>query len=193
MNFKNKKIVILGTILVLGAAIIYAGEQSKNNTQIIAANNVSKISTATSITEKKAISTALAKSGGGTVIGYSIENNHNIVKHEVDIINGKYKYEIEINDTNGEIIKYEKKQINNNRDETYVKQLMSSSKMNLDDAKNLAIKTAGGGNIYSYEIDVEHGQLYYDIDVINGYTKYDLEISALTGEIVSSKERSVKY
>ena len=70
---------------------------------------------------------------------------------------------------------------------------MSSSKMNLDDAKNLAIKTAGGGNIYSYEIDVEHGQLYYDIDVINGYTKYDLEISALTGEIVSSKERSVKY
>lgn len=193
MKFKNKKLTILGTILVLGAVIIYAGEQTRNNTQIIAANNIRKIPVSTNITEKKAISTTLTKSGGGTVTAYSIENNRSIMKHEVEVVNGKYKYEIEINDANGEIIKYEKKQINNNRDEAYIKQLISGSKTNLDDAKKIAIQTAGGGSIYSYELDIEHGQLYYDIDVINGYTKYDLEISALTGEVVYSKERSIKY
>ncbi len=178
MELKNKKIIALTVIfvLVLGTAVIYVGGILKNNNEneiIMTSKDSEKVPViALNLSEKEAIDMAMEVSGGGTVVEYSVKNRRYEAKHEIEILNGKSKYEIKIDDNDSEIIEYEKDRINGSRDENYIKDLVLSSKINIDDAKKKVMEKTGGGLIFSYELHVNNGKLYYDIEVANGVKKH---------------------
>src|SRR5690606_31020132 len=63
----------------------------------------------------------------------------------------------------------------------------NTSKKNIiskDEAKNIALKKAGG-KVEEIELEKENNKLIYEIEVENGQYEYEFRIDAVTGKILS--------
>ena len=60
-------------------------------------------------------------------------------------------------------------------------------------AKDIALKEAQGGQITKFKLDRENGRMVYEIEVINGNIEKDYEIDAETGAIVKLEQEQKNH
>ena len=60
-------------------------------------------------------------------------------------------------------------------------------------AKDIALKEAQGGQITKFKLDRENGRMVYEIEVMNGNIEKDYEIDAETGAIVKLEQEQKNY
>lgn len=72
-------------------------------------NNTTSNQTTTNniISNEEAQNIALNKTGGGYLVKCELDHDDNMMVYEIEVKNGNYEYEIDINASNGEILKYE--------------------------------------------------------------------------------------
>ncbi len=123
--------------------------------------------------------------------------------YEVELNDGTYKYEIDINMTSGKVMDFEKEQIykhqENNNDTTNKTQSSSSNTTNkkttskekyisANEAKKIALKHAKAKEsdvvFENVKRDLEDGKMVYEIDFIYNKKEYEYEIDAKKGNII---------
>ena len=60
-------------------------------------------------------------------------------------------------------------------------------------AKDIALKEAQGGQITKFKLDREKGRMVYEVEVMNGNVENDYEIDAETGAIVKLEQEQKNY
>lgn len=72
-------------------------------------NNTTSNQTTTNniISNEEAQNIALNKTGGGYLVKCELDHDDNMMVYEIEVKNGNYEYEIDINASNGDILKYE--------------------------------------------------------------------------------------
>ncbi|MDC7955561.1 PepSY domain-containing protein [Fusobacterium simiae] len=60
-------------------------------------------------------------------------------------------------------------------------------------AKDIALKEAQGGQITRFNLDRENGRMVYEVEVMNGNVEKDYEIDAETGAIVKLDQEQKNY
>ena len=60
-------------------------------------------------------------------------------------------------------------------------------------AKDIALKEAQGGQITRFNLDRENGRMVYEVEVMNGNVEKDYEIDAETGAIVKMEHEQKNY
>ena len=60
-------------------------------------------------------------------------------------------------------------------------------------AKDIALKEAQGGQITKFKLDRENGRMVYEIEVMNGNIERDYEIDAETGAIVKLEQEQKNH
>ena len=60
-------------------------------------------------------------------------------------------------------------------------------------AKDIALKEAQGGQITKFKLDKEKGRMVYEVEVMNGNVEKDYEIDAETGAIVKLEQEQKNY
>ncbi|MFV0395043.1 MAG: PepSY domain-containing protein, partial [Coprobacillaceae bacterium] len=128
------------------------------------------------ITIEKAKEIALADEDG-EIVKEKKDYDDGIIYYEIDIIRDNTKYEFEI-DSTGNIVSKEQDTYENNENTNidYISQ---------EEAKNIIINHAGGGNIVKIELDYENGKAVYEMELIKDNIEYDAMIDANTGEIIA--------
>ena len=60
-------------------------------------------------------------------------------------------------------------------------------------AKDIALKEAQGGQITKFKLDKEKGRMVYEVEVMDGNVEKEFKIDAETGEVIKFKtEKKVK-
>lgn len=75
---------------------------TNNNNTTNSTNSTNNI-----ISNEEAQNIALNKTGGGYLVKCELDNDDNMMVYEIEIKNGSYEYEVDINANTGEILKYE--------------------------------------------------------------------------------------
>lgn len=72
-------------------------------------NNTTSNQTTTNniISNEEAQNIALNKTGGGYLVKCELDHDDNMMVYEIEVKNGNYEYDIDVNASNGEILKYE--------------------------------------------------------------------------------------
>lgn len=179
---KPKKMNIMlytfSLFLVIGMVTAFA-----TNSRLITNANLEFSNSSASISEEDAKNIALNLTNGGIITEYELNKKTNNKKYKIEVVNNSIKYKIGINQQTGEIISYKEKNVKGGKNFNYVNKIISNAKVNIESAKQSALKATNGGTIVSYELEIEQDQLSYDIDIVQNNVKYELDINAQTGEI----------
>lgn len=155
------------------------------------------------ISEEQAKKAALQAAGGGTVVKVKFTADDGIKIYEVDVVNGDYEYEIEIQATTGRVLKIDKERMDStpgteDGPETGEEpgQPGGSGQINLEEAKGIAAADAGvdaaDASYTKAELDYEDGILVYEIEFFTSSYEYEYDIDASTGEIYSKEKKKIK-
>lgn len=172
----KKKFLLTFGVLVLTANILPNGISSA---YAKATNNT--------ITSEKATEIALAKTGGGTVTKCEIDYDDGIIIYEIEIYNNSIEYDVDVNATNSQIVKFEQETLKTSPNQTPI-----INEINLEKAKSVALAKTNGGDILKWEIDYEDGIKIYEFEIINGNIKYDLDVGAVDSKIYNFKQQTIK-
>ena len=172
---KRKWIAVLCGILVFTATVLSGS--------VLALN-------AAEITLEEAQEIALAETNGGTVVKYKLEYENGIKVYEIEIVNGDTKYEIEVGVKDSKIYKSESKSVTKKNSTAL---LPSDTDITIDEAKQIALEKAGGGEVIKWELDYEDGIKVYEIEIIDNINikKYSMDVSAIDGTIYNYKEKLI--
>ncbi len=141
------------------------------------------------ITESKAKEIALAKAGNGyTVTSLELDRDDNELNYDIELKNGTYEIDAEIDAYTGNILKWEKEKDDDTKKATVEASDNNTSKKTVigeSKAKEIALAKAGNGyTITDIELDRDDNKLDYDIELENGSKEIDAEIDAYTGKIL---------
>lgn len=70
-------------------------------------NGTSNQTTTNIISNEEAQNIALNKTGGGYLVKCELDHDDHMMVYEIEVKNGNYEYDIDVNASNGEILKYE--------------------------------------------------------------------------------------
>ena len=138
------------------------------------------------ISEEDAMQIALKEAGGGTVVKIKFKKDDGIYVYKVEVINGQYEYEIEINAETGKVLDVDRELIEQTPSEE------DNSRIGLEAAKDKALADAGQNSAdVTYtkaELDYEDGIPVYEIEFYTADYKYEYEINALTGAVLKREK-----
>lgn len=177
MNKKSLTIfsILMATIFSLGIFSIYAITAQHVNAQ------------QTYITPEKAQQIALNATGGGIVTKLKQDNHRGYDKYVVTVHNGQTKHDIEINATDGTIIKHNQKL----EKEPYNKAVYTGEKINAEQAKATALNIAGNGEVVKCKFTNGKKGPKYDITIVNGDNKYEVDVNAYTNTVIKYEQKMV--
>jgi hypothetical protein len=66
----------------------------------------------------------------------------------------------------------------------------SAGAIDLDAAKETAVKAAGGGRVIDVERETEHGRAVWDIDVRKAGVEHDIDVDRATGEVLRHRSEA---
>lgn len=134
-----------------------------------------------SLQEAKQVATDKVKGGKVTEIELDKDDDH--YHYDVDLKDGKYEYDLEVDAYTGDIIKFEKETEKNR------KQAVSGNLLTEKEAIAL-VKKKAAGTVKEFELDTDDGRKEYDIEMKDDQFKYEIELDAVTGEFLKfEKER----
>lgn len=148
---------------------------------------------AAQIGEAKAKEIALKDAGfAASQVGsltVELKNKKNPVYYEVEFRTATYKYEYEIEASQGTLLEMEKERLNKNTGAT------GNSYIGEAKAKELALKDAGlaAGNVRftDVELEVEGQKAKYEIEFISGNYEYDYDIDARSGDVLEMEKELI--
>ncbi|MBC1935954.1 hypothetical protein HCA69_06210 [Listeria grandensis] len=191
MDTSKKKVGV--AVLCCGAtavAVILSGSIFMNQ-------GSEKAEAAAEITAKRAQEIALAETGGGTVVKYSLDYDNGKKMYDIKIVKGNVEYEMDISATNSKIYSFEKKTI-----PTTVKATTTAAASKLKvtpvkeitvaRAKQIALAKTGGGTVTRATVDYENGRKVFDIQIVNGSAKYEMDVGATDSKIYSYEKETVR-
>lgn len=126
---------------------------------------------------------------GGTVARVELKYPKHGAEYKVVIVSGDYRYDVHVNASTGAVRDYKSHQI------TKVGPSASRSgavaSISADDAKTIAIESAGGGVVTDCNLDYKKhvGALVYHIHVALGQYEYCVELNADSGDVFKSEQR----
>lgn len=155
-----------------------------------------KAEAAAEITAKRAQEIALAETGGGTVVKYSLDYENGKKMYDIKIVNGNTEYEMDISATDAKIYSFEKKTIK----ATTATKTPASTKLTVTPtneitvakAKQIALAKTGGGTVTRANVDYENGKKVYDIQIVNGSAKYEMDIGATDSKVYSYEKETIR-
>jgi len=133
------------------------------------------------ITKERAIEIALAYVPESKLISCELTTDHDVSVYSIDVANRESDYRFLVNAANGEIEgvlvgdDMMMRAANNGVD---ISNFISDS-----EAKAIALKLAGGGQITLCRLSYVHGVAEYEVGVVNGEMTYVVFINAYTGDI----------
>lgn len=141
------------------------------------------------ITKDQAIAIATEKAKG-TVTKAKLDNDDGRKHYDIEIKDGTYEYDFEIDAITGEILEFDKerdddKKVNNQATVSNKTQKLLTK----DQAISIALKQVKG-TVTDVELDDDDGRKQYEIEIKDGIYEYDFEIDAVSGEVLKfDKER----
>ncbi len=136
------------------------------------------------VTMQQAKEIALAEADG-EITSAELDQDNGHSYYEIDINDGTYEYEFEIDVATGEIINFEK-EINKEHAHQETGELLSE-----DEVLAIAQEKAPNATLKEIKLEQDDGWQIYDIELIDGNTKYEIDINAVTGEVIDF-EKEVK-
>ncbi len=143
------------------------------------------------ITVERAKEIALKLIEGGKIVKVEFEQDDNEAEYEIEIIWDNLKHEIEIDAYTGKVKEHKTKKINSADNKPEIK---NSEKEILlaEEARNIALKVAGGGRVIDIELEIEGDKAEYEVEIIKDNEKHEVEIDAYTGEILDHEIETIK-
>lgn len=137
---------------------------------------------ANSITTEAAMEIALAKVGGGTITEYRIISNDKNTVYEIEIVNGKYRYKVNVDAINGEITSYASEMVR-------VARRNRIPAISIESARAIALKHAGVSEaevtFIKSDLYDKNGVLRYDFNFKDSNYVYSCEVGADTGSVIA--------
>jgi len=171
-----------------------AGSQGKTASEIAAGAQTS-YSAEAKISYERAKEIALAKVGGGTVEEIDLDYENGILVYEVEIKYKGIEYEVDVNATTEEVVKFKSDHSTDNTSAqkpststpSQSQSDSSTAQISYEKAKEIALAKVGGGTVKEIELDHENGRLVYEAEVKYDGREYEIDIDATSGEIVKYK------
>ena len=181
---------IMATTLMIGTMTLVADAGSKKRYTYTAPT--------ASITEQEALDIAYADAGvtEATLVKSKLEYDDGYLEYDFTFCAGGYKYEYEIDATNGRVLEREKK-----RDKSYVQPVQPTQPtqptqpaagITADEALNIALTDAG---FAASDVRVKENKFknskkkgaYYEVEFYAGWLEYEYDIDATTGAILKKE------
>src|SRR5699024_6776005 len=137
------------------------------------------------ITMHEAKEIALAEVDG-EITSAELDEEKGRSHYDIDIFDGTYEYEFEIDVETGEIIEFEKEIKKGHQSQE------TATMLSEDEALAIAFEKAPGATVKEIEFEQEKGWNIYDIELMDGQTKYEMDIDAVTGEILEYEKDEKK-
>jgi uncharacterized membrane protein YkoI len=136
-----------------------------------------------------AVNTALATTGGGTVVRVETKNPPHGMEYIIMIVDGDNRYNVHVNANSGQINNYHTDRIT--KVAHNAKGRDTSGIISAESAKSIALKIADGGIITDCNLDFPPhlGVLTYHIHVGKGQYEYCVELFASTGVVFKVEPR----
>lgn len=132
------------------------------------------------LTKDQAIAIA-TKKAKGTVTKAKLDHDDGRKHYDIEIKDGTYEYDFEIDATTGQIIEFDKER---DDDKKVNNQVTSGTKLLTEDqAIAIALKKAKG-TVTDIELDDDDRRKHYDIEIKDGNYEYDLKIDAVSGKVL---------
>lgn len=155
-----------------------------------APSNTGVQATRTVMTREQAREIAFKQTGGGTVIESDVDYKRSgRVVYEFEIINNDSKFDIDIDGTSGDVLKFKQKRKRSYH--TAVEPTPSvrrggfpPARLTAESAQALAREKVGGGSVSEYKLDYDDGRLTHEVAVIRDGVEYEVEIDDASGVIV---------
>lgn len=183
--------VLAGVVAVGGVA--YASSPDTVNTvdakplQVVDVKQAPQ-SNAKQLSADEATAIALEKAKG-TVTKVELDTDDGWQHYDIEIKDGIYEYDFEIDAVTGKIIEF-KKEHDDDRKRTAAKQTYTKQKgenkqgmISRDEAVAIAMKQASG-TVTDVELDDDDGRKVYEIEIHDGTFEYDFDIDAFTGKVL---------
>lgn len=150
------------------------------------------------ISFEQALAAALERTGGGTVVESEtdVKRDGRII-YEFEIVNNGVKFELDIDGSSGEIVKFKQKgrplyPIPTPAPGAEAPVVQSSvqtvglpqPRLDAAAAQAIAREKIGGGTVTEYKLDLDDGQLVHEMKLVNGNTRYEVEIEDASGAIL---------
>jgi len=136
------------------------------------------------LTKEQAIVIAKEKAAG-IVVDIELDRENNRSLYEIEIEDGKYEYDLEIDAITGEILKFKKELDNDDND---VKQ--PTEKVLTKDEAIVIAKQKANGIVKNIELDEDDNRFEYEIEIEDEEYEFDIVLDAVTGGFIEfEKER----
>lgn len=164
-----------------------AQQAATTNTLKVVESAQPRVADAKLLTSDQAIAIA-KKKANGTVTKVELDSDDGRQHYDIEIKDGTYEYDFEIDAITGKILEFEKdrdddvKKVNKQAATSKVagtKQTMLTK----DQAIAIAMKQAKG-TVTDFELDDDDDRQVYEIEIEDGTYEYDFEIDAFTGEVL---------
>ncbi|WP_216829717.1 PepSY domain-containing protein [Alkalihalobacterium elongatum] len=188
--------IVAGAVLIGGVSVgaqVFTKEDTESNLQIVhqaetvAIADVSPNNAGITLSEAKDI--ALAKVENGIVTEAERDREDGRIIYEIEVKNEHEKYEFDIDQQSGEIIKEKVKQRNQKREKSQSTRTTenNNSIISIDQAKEIALNEVSG-KIDEIELERENGVLIYEVEIETEQYDDDDEatvyIDAITGKVL---------
>nr|WP_246438628.1 PepSY domain-containing protein [Listeria portnoyi] len=154
-------------------------------------NQGSEKAEASEISAARAKQIALAETGGGTIVKYSLDYENGKKMYDIKIVNGNTEYEMDISATDSKIYSFEKKTIKAATTNAALK-VTPAKEITIEKAKQIALAKSGGGTVTSAKVDYENGKKVFDIKITNGNVKHEMDVNATDSKIYSYEKETIR-
>lgn len=175
IRMKKKLGIIIGTIA--GAAILGTGVYYSNADE------------ATPKLDGDKIKSMVQEQYDGQITEFELETDRHKAVYEVEVTNKNVEYDLELDGDSGEVLKENKKEINQTKNGNSEQAQINAAKeklISMEEAKSIA-KKQFDGKVMSMELDGDDNQFIYEIELRNGKKEAEFEIHAENGEILKQE------
>ena len=145
---------------------------------------------------------AMKNAKSGRIVSAELDRDKGKLKYEIDVVDGNIKKEYDIDANTGAILKVEQEVVKtknntlkpntNPNPKPNPNPSNNGAKINMQEAKNIAMRNAKSGRIVSAELDRDKGKLKYEIDILDGFIKKEYDIDVNTGAILKVEHEDVR-
>lgn len=144
------------------------------------------------ITKDEAIAIAM-KQAKGTVTKAKLDDDDGGKHYDIEIKDGTYEYDFEIDAITGKILELEKdrnddgKKVNKQENIQVTATNNKGKLLTKEQAIAIALKQVKG-TVTEVDLDDDDGRKQYEIEIKNGTYEYEFEIDAITGKVLKFEE-----
>ena len=175
----------LAVALSLSAMLVYG---CSNDSEVATTTDDQPVATQKDILSIDDIKAkALNEIEGGEVTSVEQDDKKGIRVYEVEVTTAEVKYELTYDATTGDLLKKEEERRDQtNNGDVATGDATKEFKVTEEQAKDIAMKKVGEGEISKFELDRSDEK--YEIEIKTATMEYDVDIDANTGDIVKYKE-----